>query len=250
MRENRLFEIEQYIRNNERAELNELCNHFDVSLNTIRRDLAELVKRGTVKKVYGGVVSNQESAIIPFDERNFTLLNEKAHIGKLAATLVKSGDTIYIDSGTTAPLLLPYLGESIKATIVSNSQIVYAEAEKYPNLQIISPGGLYNAKTQSFVGNSTVIALQSYQFAFAFMAATAFSLDGGAMNNSYHESEVKKAVIARSKQIALMIDDSKIEKRAGISFCPLDNINYLISNKPLPKRYEIALGHLNINLIS
>ena len=120
MRVQRLEAIAAYIQKEGSVSIQQLCEEFQVSVNTIRRDLDALVQEGAVKKVYGGVVAagRTEDASTPltrelmdFQVRNRECLNEKQKIGRKAAEFVQHGDTIFLDSGSTTLQMIPYLAE-------------------------------------------------------------------------------------------------------------------------------------------
>lgn len=249
MRTNRLRELEEYMRRKRSATLVEISEHFDVSINTVRRDIKEMLSHGTIRKVYGGIVWTDEDNIVPITDRSMVAIDEKRYIGRLAASLVKDGESIYIDSGTTAVNLLPFIADKRDITIVSNSLIVFNEIQKYSGLNLLATGGLFNFKTKSFVGLGTINGLKDIRLSSAFMSATAVSLEGGAANNSMHEAEVKKAVIEHSSKIILMADHSKFDKTATITFCGLDRFDYLITDQPLSASYIKRLSASNVNLI-
>lgn len=237
MRTDRLRELEEYMQQKRSATIPELCDHFNVSLNTIRRDIKELVKSGTISKVYGGILWNQEDNIVPFTARSTVAIDEKRHIGSLAASLVEDGETIYIDSGTTAVHLLPYIAQRRNVTVVSNSLIVFNEIQKYPDLNLLTAGGIFNQKTKSFVGLSAVTGLNDIRIRKAFMSSTGVSIEAGATNNSLHEAEVKRAVISRAQKVILMVDHTKFDRSAAICFCGLEQLACFITDKKPPEKY-------------
>lgn len=249
MRIDRLRALEAYLQEHKSATITDLCRHFQVSLNTIRRDIKVLLRSGSISKVYGGIVWNQDDNIVPFSARSAEAIDEKQHIGRLAAGLVADGDTLYIDSGTTAVCLLPFIAERKNLVIISNSLIVYHEIQKYPAMNLISAGGLYNHKTRSFVGMSAINCLNNFSIVTAFMSATGVSIEAGASNNSLHEAEIKRAVIGRAKQVVLMVDHGKLEHAAAISFCPLVRVNTLICNKQPPEKYSRFCAQHGISLL-
>lgn len=237
MKLKRINEIEKYLMQKNSLSIPELCEHFNVSLNTIRRDIDELCKSGIASKVYGGIVLKKENDVVPLNARNVSHFYEKTELAKLAARFIEDGDTIYLDSGTTTFHLLSNIRPGINLTIVSNSLNVYNEAAKYPYLTVVSAGGLLYHKTNSFVGIAAVQNLGEYHINKAFMAATGITLESGATNNSFHEAEVKKAVIRMSKKIILMADYSKIDKAAAITFCPLESLYAFVTNQAPPDTY-------------
>ena len=237
MRTDRLRDLEEYMQQKRSATIPELCEHFNVSLNTIRRDIKELVKNGSVSKVYGGILWNQEDNIVPFTARSTVAVDEKRHIGSLAASLVEDGETIYIDSGTTAVHLLPFISQRKNVTVVSNSLIVFNEIQKYPDLSLLTAGGIFNQKTKSFVGLTAVTGLNDIRIRKAFMSASGFSIEAGATNNSLHEAEIKRAVINRAQKVVLMVDHTKLDRAAAICFCDLEQLACFITDRRPPDKY-------------
>ena len=123
MKVNRIRKIEELLQDMHSLSIDYLCEYFNVSKNTIRRDIAEMDKSGYIKKVYGGIVLNenepapQESVPEHNWVMNTTNLEEKKKIAQLAADLVDDEDVIYIDIGTTTALLLPYIENKKNVTV-------------------------------------------------------------------------------------------------------------------------------------
>ncbi len=123
MKYGRLKEMEEYIRKNKSVSNNELLEHFNISIQTLRRDLKTFEDQGAITKVYGGVVYNDESqknAVSPIAERAMIASREKDYIGRLAADLVEDGDVIFIDSGTTAYRMIQYMNDRKNVTVISH----------------------------------------------------------------------------------------------------------------------------------
>jgi DeoR family myo-inositol catabolism operon transcriptional repressor len=249
MKLKRINEIEKYLMQKQSLSIPELCEHFGVSLNTIRRDISELCKSGVASKVYGGIVLKKENEVVPYNTRSVSNLYEKMEIAKLASRFIEDGDTIYVDSGTTTVHLLENIPQGINLTIVSNSLNVYNEASKYPYLNVVSIGGLLYHKTNSFVGITAVQSLEEYHINKAFMAATGITLEAGATNNSFHEAEVKRAVIRKCKKIILMADHTKIGKAAAITFCPLESVYAFVTDREPPREYADLLATRSIRCL-
>ena len=109
MRSKRIDLVENYIINHKTVSIDKLCEVFDVSKNTIRRDLSVLVEKGTIKKVYGGVTVNENQELVSFEERNVKNSNSKLALGKAAAEFIEDGDSIFLDSGTTTVNIIDFL---------------------------------------------------------------------------------------------------------------------------------------------
>ena len=244
MKVSRLNSIEQYVISRETVSIDELCEVFGVSKNTIRRDLNELEMRGHITKVYGGVTATVPSGAVPTPIRS----SLKSLIGRLAAEEVEDGDTIFIDSGTTTLCLLRFLVAKKRITIITHSLGALSEASKYDNLNIISLGGIYSPTTDSFVGLSAIEALSSMRINKAFMGATGVSLTAGMTNTTFLEAEIKRAVVHRADSIYGMADSSKIGREAIVTFCHLKDLTAFITDREPPKEYVDLCRQENVKL--
>lgn len=237
MKISRLNSIEQYVIARETATIDELCEVFGVSKNTIRRDLNELESRGHIAKVYGGVTAVSSATAVPMPVRSGLHPADKSLIGRLAAAQVEDGDTIFLDSGTTTMCMLKFLAMKKRITIITHSLCALAEAAKYEELSIISLGGIYSHPTDSFVGLSAFEALSAMKINKAFMAATGISIENGLSNSTFLEAEIKRGVVQRASHIYLMADGSKLDHDAVISFCPLNSLTCFITDRRPAERY-------------
>ncbi len=151
MKVSRLNSIEQYVISRETVSIDELCEVFGVSKNTIRRDLNELEQRGHITKVYGGVTATVPSGAVPTPIRSGLNQIDKSLIGRLAAEEVADGDTIFIDSGTTTLCLLRFLVAKKRITIITHS--LGALSERLPTLRMASlPTTIPCASSRSATG--------------------------------------------------------------------------------------------------
>jgi DeoR family myo-inositol catabolism operon transcriptional repressor len=146
MKVSRLNSIEQYVISRETVSIDELCEVFGVSKNTIRRDLNELEQRGHITKVYGGVTATVPSGAVPTPIRSGLNQIDKSLIGRLAAEEVADGDTIFIDSGTTTLCLLRFLVAKKRITIITHSLGALSEASTITS--ILSRSAAFTARLQ------------------------------------------------------------------------------------------------------
>lgn len=231
MKEYRLKQIEQYISEKETVSLEELCESFNVSINTIRRDIVELLKQGSIDKIYGGVRAKKKSPLLPFEERHTSHMDQKERIGERAAMLVEDGDVIYIDSGTTTFQMIPFLQDRKRVTIITNSLNAILKALPYKNLTILITNGQLERMTNSFVGINPLRELGNYHIKRAFMAATGLSLTAGATNSMLLESEIKQRVVQKSEQKILMIDSSKFGFASLTTYAQIADFNTIVTDQ-------------------
>jgi len=237
MRKERIDLIEKYILEQKNVTIDTLCDVFQVSKNTIRRDINQLVKRGAIQKVYGGVTivenTSRLETITPFSLRNSVLADEKDAICRHAASFVEDKDIIYIDTGTSAQNLIDYIADK-HCIIITNSLQISLKAVAYPNLTVISLAGTLKRDTLSFVGSEIEYYLKTYNINKAFMCCTGITVENGLTNATAEEYLIKKTVIENSKQHFLLADHTKFGKFTLMTFCSVSDIQHIITDK-MPK---------------
>lgn len=231
MRSQRLDKIKNHLYEHKTVTLDELCEVFQVSKNTIRRDINELVASGEVKKIYGGVTIEGISPTVSFAERNISNLPLKQKIAKKAATLVSDNEIIFIDSGTTTIHMIEHIKDIENLTILTNSVGVIINCIPYPNINVISLSGNLNRKTLSFTGSSASEVLSQYNISKSFLAATGISTISGATNSSPTETDIKRTAIQKSQQSYLLVDHNKFDVVSLMTFSNYDDLDGIITDK-------------------
>jgi len=231
--------MEEYVHKCGNVSLSDLAKKFNISINTVRRDVEELLERGTMKKVYGGVASiiNNNSKIIPISDRENTNIAAKQNIGKVVAQLIENDSTVFVDSGSTPAQVIQYLGQKNNITIITNSLKAMYESSKYPNIKLLGIGGMYNTFKGSFVGSGTLETISKLNFDIVLLGSTCVDLESGLTINSYFEVDIKRWLVQHNKRVVLMADTSKYDKTALYSFCKFSDVKYVAAEKPLPPRY-------------
>ena len=258
MRVKRIEEVEAYIRQIGSVSIQQLCEEFQVSVNTIRRDIDTLVRRGQVKKVYGGVVALGQSEdnstpvtreLMDFQVRNREYLDEKKQIGKKAAQFVNHGDTIFLDSGSTTLQMIPYLAEKKNLTVVTYSLPALAELAQYPQIRTIGLPGVVLGRTASVVGGSTCHALRQFNCSKAFLGCTGLSLTRQLTNATFEEFEVKQVAMEQSKVLYLLADHEKFDHAALMTYGQIGALDYLITNRQPDETYRAYLEEQQVTLV-
>jgi len=248
MKSFRLRRMEQYILEKENVSMEELCEEFDVSMNTVRLDVASLVKKGSIKKVYGGVCSNRQNSLVPFEERKMKHSNSKKAVCCAAARLVEDGDIIYVDSGTTTMYLTDYLDKHKNVTVLTNNLNVIMRAVPYENIQVICLPGILERKTNSFVSAETGKILARYNIKKAFFAATGVTENGDVTNSSSLEYEIKKEAMRNSEKKYLLLDSSKYGKSALLTYAHLGDMDRVIVDSEMNFKLEELCERYNVQL--
>ncbi|WP_026699821.1 DeoR/GlpR family DNA-binding transcription regulator [Salibacterium aidingense] len=250
MKVKRLSQIEEYLGEKQEASLEELKNHFNVSMNTIRRDINELAQTNVIKKVYGGVIYNSSSSTTTaYEERNISHYAEKKNIGKHCSRYIEQHDIVYIDSGTTTHFVLDSLSQDIEFTLITNSLEVLNKAVSYPNVHIMIIGETYKRSTKSFTGITDDETITKFNINKAFMSATAFSMNNGASNSDLLENRIKKIVCERANEVYLLIDSSKFGKSSLFTYSHLEDISVIITDQNMDQAYADQIKKANKTIV-
>jgi len=250
VKEDRINELQNYILEKERASIEELCSVFNVSKNTMRRDINQLESQGKIKKVYGGIILTDKKTTEPFESREVKNKDAKLIIAKLASTLIEDGDIIYIDSGTTTMHMIPYLSDVKNLTIVTNNLHVILKSLPYQNLNVISTGGTLFRRTNSFVDSGAVSSLKKYNISKAFLATTGISIAKGITNSSSLEYDIKKYIVEHCDKKILLADDTKLGKVSLITYYDLKDIQVFVTNQKPDDEYTNFFNSNHITLIA
>lgn len=237
----RLEEMLKYIETNGSVSLDELCSVFQISKNTARRDIDEILKTGSLKKIYGGVsfvapdfVEQPNSS---YSRRSVKKLEEKRTIARLAAMHIEDGDSIFIDAGTTTSSLIEFIKDKNDITVVTNNLDFIIHALPYNNIRIIVFGGILERDIMSFSDLDEIGAemLKNYNFKKAFFSATGVTVEYGAMNSRLTETACKTTAAKWAQLRYLLADHTKFGKVTIKSYSPLGAFDYLISDVKPPQ---------------
>ncbi|MCM3189337.1 myo-inositol utilization transcriptional regulator IolR [Bacillus subtilis] len=233
----RIQEMEEYILSHGTVSLDELCQVFNVSKNTVRRDINKLTEKGAIEKVYGGVTSIEKTALVPFENRTIQHQDEKTKIAHYASRFIEDHDLVFIDSGTTTKSILDTLDPAKNVTILTNSLDIINAASALKNINLIIIGNNYKRKTRSFVGMDDPAMLDKYNINKAFMSATGTTLTHGLTNSDLLEYEIKKRISEKAKEVYLLADHSKFGKSTLLTYAPFDRLHCIVTSQPLDDEY-------------
>ena len=248
MKTRRLQEMAQLIVEKDSMTMEELCGAFNVSMNTIRRDVAELVRAGKVEKVYGGVRAvKQVSALIPYEERYGGSSAAKRAICAEAAKYVKDGDIVFIDSGTTTVHLMEALGDR-NLTVITNNIEIILQALEMPSIRLIVLPGELHRNTHSITGDASADFLSRFNTNIAFMAATGVS-EGGVTNSSPLEYSIKKTAVEHSERSVLMVTGNKFGVTSLLTYAHLDQFDLVITDQRISPQWKKTVQEKGPELI-
>ena len=222
-----------------RVVVSELSQLYEVSEETIRRDLDKLEKEGLATKSYGGAVINEDVSIdLPFNIRKNQNVSGKQQMADIAASLVQEGDHIFLDASTTA--VFKALKEKERLTVITNSMEILLELSDVSGWNIISTGGVMKEGYLAFLGSKTEDAIRSYYVDKVIISCKALDHEWGIMESQEAFGTTKKAMIASGREKILVVDSTKFDQTAFSVAGKLRDIDVVVTDR---KPSEKWLAH-------
>lgn len=228
----------------------DLARALGTSLASIRRDLADLEQSGLLKRTHGGAVSNDLAAFEPsLEQKEDQYQAEKAAIAAAAVSLVKPGDIVLLDAGSTTRPIARELRRFRNLTVVTNSLPVASELA-HSDLEVILTGGHLRRGVLSQVGPIAEQTIAGLHVDKLFLAANAVDLAKGVTTPNILEARTKRAMIDSAREVILVADHSKFGRVTFGRVCGLDRIDVVVTDHGLPDRFAKAIGerHLTLHL--
>lgn len=229
-----------------------LAKRFNVSSETIRKDLLVLEKNAELTRVHGGAVANPSS--MPhrnLSKRMESMRAEKLEISNIAASFIENGDEIAIDTGSTAVDFINVLMDKFDTlTIVTHSADVFRLACNHKDFNIILCGGHYLKNENSFYGGLAMDMLDKLHVQKAFIFPAALSLNSGICDTSPHLSQMQKKIIQSADKVFVIADSSKYEKSALIKVSDMSSGYTYISDPKLSDEIKAIYKNNEINIIT
>lgn len=248
--EERQDKIQALLREKGAVSTASLIDTFNVSIETIRRDLIAMEKEGKLSRVHGGAVVN--SAMKPFTElkeRNKEHSEQKRRLSEKAMEFISEGDIIGIDAGSTAIFFTQVLKEHFRSlTVVTNSYDVFDLLRNHSGFSVFLSGGYYFARENSFCGELALSTLKSIHMQKAFVFPSAISYQYGICDYENNTIQMQKQFIKSSDKIYILADSSKFEKKSLLKMADMSREFDYITDDGLSEELRNLYAENDINV--
>ena len=230
----------------------ELTGLFQVSLETIRRDLEYLEQQGALKRVHGGALSMKRmQSYTGLSERSTEHQAEKRQIARAALSHIREGERIALDAGsTTCELARLLCGSFQELTIVTASLPIFKILSENPGFQVILTGGFYLPDEKAFYGHLALDTIRQLHVSAFFLAPSALSLGFGISEHVSGLIEVQRAFTGIADQVIVLADSSKFETCAALKVCDLSPSFLYLTDDQLSDEIRKAWKEASLNIIS
>jgi len=246
----RIEKITAMLRQFRRVSVSELREMFNVSEETIRRDLDKLMATGIARRTYGGALLNDDTrAETPYDLRKRSDVQAKARIATLVAGLIDDGDYIMLDESSTSSFIAHELKQLKGLTLITNSMEIVAELADVQGWNILCTGGQKRPSAPSFAGHQAENMVRSYHVDKSIISCGSLDIDAGFTDRHEDTALIKRAMMDSAKQVILAVDHTKFDRVAFATIGGLNRVSVLVTDMKPDERWLEAAEKYGIKII-
>jgi DeoR family glycerol-3-phosphate regulon repressor len=219
-----------------RVSVDGLADRFNVTPQTIRKDLNDLCERGVLQRYHGGAILASGTANLGYEARRKLATEEKRRIGIKAASLIPDSSSLLINIGTTTEQVAAALRGKQGLLVITNNMNVANILQGYEQIEIIVAGGVVRHLDGGVVGEAAVDFIRQFKVDYAVIGASAIDEDGTLLDFDYREVKVAQAIIACARKSILVADSMKFERTAPVRIGHISQLDVFVTEAEPPER--------------
>ena len=227
-------EILDLARKDRKVTVEGLAEHYDVTVQTIRRDLAELTDSGQLERVHGGAVVPSGVVNIVYEERRRLNASGKHAIAETCAQAIPNGASVFMNIGTSTEAVAKSLLDHENLLVVTNNLNIANILIANTSCEIILTAGILRRIDGGLVGGLTAELLKQFKFDFAILGCSAIDTDGDLLDFDGQEIMVSQTALKQSRHIMVVADHLKFQRTAPLKICSLKDVDKLFTDVALP----------------
>ncbi|RFC63459.1 DeoR/GlpR transcriptional regulator [Fulvimarina endophytica] len=244
----RQSEILETVKRTGRVSVDGLAAHFQVSVQTIRKDLNDLCQRRLLSRIHGGAVLSSSLENVGYDARRLIAVEEKNAIGRAVADLIPDASSLFVNIGTTTEAVAQALLNRGELMIITNNINVASLMRPYPEIEVVIAGGVVRRSDGGIVGETAVDFIRQFKVDYAVIGASAIDLDGSLLDYDYREVRVTQAIMENARHVILAADASKFERSAPVRVGHLSQVDVFVTDHA-PKAIEAVCAEGETRLV-
>ena len=245
-RQNRILTL---ARENGRVEVDVLSSSFEVSPQTIRKDLNVLCDRQLLQRVHGGAIVGSGIENVSYEARRLLAPGPKRAIGKKAAGLIPDNSSLLINIGTTTEQVAHALKDHRGLLVISNNVNAVDIMKNFLGVELIIAGGQVRRSDGGIVGGAAVDFINQFKADFAVVGVSALDEDGSLLDYDLREVRVAQAIIRNARHVILVTDAMKLERNAPVRIGHISQINTIVIDKELPQKLQATCREHGVRVV-
>jgi DeoR family transcriptional regulator, glycerol-3-phosphate regulon repressor len=226
-RQNRILEL---ARQAGRVMVEDLSSQFEVSPQTIRKDLNELCDKRLLTRIHGGAILSSGVENVGYDARRMIASDEKEAIALAAAARIPDSASLFINIGTTTEAVARALLQHKGLMVITNNLNVASLMRVYPQIEVVLAGGVVRHTDGGIIGEATVDLIKQFKVDFAVIGASAIDEDGALLDYDYREVRVAQSIVSNARHVILVCDSTKFERSAPVRIAHISQVNTFITD--------------------
>lgn len=234
------------------VDVDTLAEHFQVTPQTIRRDLNFLCTNDHLRRTHGGAVFSEVDVNLGYQARRHIAADAKRRIGELAASLIPEGSSLFINIGTTTEQVATYLKAKRDLTVITNNVNVVTILMGSTGIELIVAGGVVRHEDSGIVGERASDFLSQFRVDHAVIGTSAIDEDGTLLDYDYREVLAARAIIDHARSVTLVADATKFQRAAPIRIADISSIQHFVTDREPPRRFveACAAGGVTIHTVA
>ena len=221
---------------------------LELSEDTIRRDLRELAAEGKLQRVHGGALP-ASPAVGDFAVRQQLAPQGKVAVGRAAAAMVRPGQVVILDGGTTTLQLAKHLPRDLRATVVTHSPTIAVALQEHPTIEVIVIGGRLFKHSVVAVGAAAVDAISRIRADIYFMGVTGIHAQAGLSTGDLEECHIKRALSAAAAETHVLVTAEKVNAASPYVIAALGEIDGIIVERAVPPSVIASYRRKGLSII-
>lgn len=225
-------DILEYTRDHGEVQVELLAESFNVTPQTIRRDLNLLCRIRLLQRVHGGAIAHDGVSNMGYEARRRLLADEKKAIGEQAAALIPDDSSLFVNIGTTTEQVAKHLINHVGMLVITNNINVVNTLRFSKTIEIMTAGGVVRHEDGGIVGDATVDFIRQFKVDYAVIGTSALEEDGTILDYDPQEVRVAQAIISNARSTILVADSMKFERNAPVRIGNISQVDYFVTDKP------------------
>ncbi|MCP5418855.1 MAG: DeoR/GlpR transcriptional regulator [Chromatiaceae bacterium] len=242
-------EILNHIRMRGEVQVEHLTETFNVTPQTIRRDLNLLRELGLLHRVHGGAIVHDGVANLGYEARRRIAATEKEAIAHCAAQLIADDTSLFINIGTTTEQVARHLVNRVGLLVITNNINVVNTLRECETIQVMTAGGIVRREDGGIVGDATVDFITQFKVDVAIVGASAIEQDGTVLDYDPREVRVAQTIIANARSVVLVADSTKFERNAPIRITDISSVDYFVTDRLPPPAFTELCREQGVTLM-